>query len=923
MNNSKFTDYGPKITDHSVPIIIEETSGIDRCNEPVTVGIPFPRGTLINDTALKLYDQGQLCLPLQSQVLAKWHDGSAKWVLLDFQASTQAHTRKELKLCFKPSRPPGADSNKTPLTNSIVRGQGAHADKITTTQNPDTLTVNTGVASFFVNKVNLKPFDRVVIGDNDILSHTNSKIALTDETGTEYEPKIDNIIVETKGELRTTLKFEGQFKCASKSVFANFVSRVSFYVNSSIIKMEFTIHNPGAAEHTGGLWDLGDPGSIFFNDLSIYSALNGTQPTSMNHTQNNELSAISYQLNDESSAMSHEQNCNNNLIIYQDSSGGENWKSLNHVNRNGEVKNSFRGYKIFSQGETVKEGLRANPIVSIRGNNRQISAAIQNFWQNFPKSIEAEEKKLIVRLFPEQYNDLFELQAGEQKTHTVFLNFNSDLKGKTGLDWVQNPLIPRSTPKWYAKSKAITYLIPEKENIRNNCTGLINCAQKGDNTFFDRREIIDEYGWRNFGELYADHEAVGHEGPNPLISHYNNQYDGIYGTLVQYVSSGNIRWFLLANQLCNHVKDIDVYHTDNDRPEYNHGLFWHTNHYTDAQTSTHRCYSRKQVDNDNIAAYGGGPSLSHVYPTGLLLHYYLTGSLSSLETIKEVFLFVENNIDCENSVLKRAINGVMKLKCYVEDIRNNQPRSTDVYKLDGPSRESGNALNTLLDGYVFTDNVKALVLAENLIKNCVHPYDNIGKMDLLDTERKWFYVIFLQSLGKYLDIKSSDSNYKYDYMWQYARKCLINYAQWMVEHEYPYLEKPEKLEYPNETWAAQEFRKCNVLLYAAKYSEHIKCERLLEKANYFYNKGISCLLEFETKTLTRPVVLLMLNGMMLYGFKECHGRNSELNNISPEHLRNDFKRNKFLDVIYSTIRLCLTFSIKREIQFLKWRLISK
>ena len=38
-------------------------------------------------------------------------------------------------------------------------------------------------------------------------------------------------------------------------------------------------------------------------------------------------------------------------------------------------------------------------------------------------------------------------------------------------------------------------------------------------------------------------------------------------------------------QLARHVVDIDIYHTTNDKSAYNHGLFWHTEHYVDAGCS--------------------------------------------------------------------------------------------------------------------------------------------------------------------------------------------------------------------------------------------------------------------------------------------------------------------------------------------------
>ncbi len=46
---------------------------------------------------------------------------------------------------------------------------------------------------------------------------------------------------------------------------------------------------------------------------------------------------------------------------------------------------------------------------------------------------------------------------------------------------------------------------------------------------------FDEYGWRHFGDLYADHEAVGHSGETPRVAHYNNPYDVIYGAIFQWL----------------------------------------------------------------------------------------------------------------------------------------------------------------------------------------------------------------------------------------------------------------------------------------------------------------------------------------------------------------------------------------------------
>ena len=42
------------------------------------------------------------------------------------------------------------------------------------------------------------------------------------------------------------------------------------------------------------------------------------------------------------------------------------------------------------------------------------------------------------------------------------------------------------------------------------------------------------------------------------------------------------------DELAHHVVDIDIYHTTRDRAAYSGGLFWHTIHYASAGTATHR-----------------------------------------------------------------------------------------------------------------------------------------------------------------------------------------------------------------------------------------------------------------------------------------------------------------------------------------------
>ena len=181
------------------------------------------------------------------------------------------------------------------------------------------------------------------------------------------------------------------------------------------------------------------------------------------------------------------------------------------------------------------------------------------------------------------------------------------------------------------------------------------------------------------------------------------------------------------------------------------------------------------------------------------------------------------------------------------------------------TRGTGNCINAELDAFELTANNKFLLRAAQLVQGTVQPTDNPDERDLLDAESNWSYTVFLAAMCRYLQVKKSLDLLDSDFY--NTKASLLTYARWMVEHEYPYLEKPEILEYPNETWAAQDLRKGVILHYAAKYVEEEK-EIFLDKAVFFLNSGLTDLFQQKTGGYTRPLVLMMQNSWAVEAIKE-------------------------------------------------------
>ena len=467
---------------------------------------------------------------------------------------------------------------------------------------------------------------------------------------------------------------------------------------------------------------------------------------------------------------------------------------------------------------------------------RAWAAAITRFWEAFPSGLGVDANTLRLSILPAT-TEQHEIQGGEAITKTCFLAFGHVAEVKATLEGALAASLVAPDVDQMRASRVLPFLDASSDPRHQ---ALIEKGLSGEASFEGKRERIDEYGWRNFGDLVADHESAFADGKQ-LVSHYNNQYDAIAGFAFQFLRTGDRRWWVLMEDLARHVVDIDIYKTDGDKAAFNRGLFWHTYHYVAAGKSTHRSYPRVAGVN------GGGPAAEHNYNLGLALHYYLTGWEPSRRAAIGLGEWVINMDDGDRTPfrwLSRAPTGLASAS------------GTPLYH--GPGRAGGNSINALLVAFDLSGERRFLTKAEVLIRRCIHPEDDIESLSLLDAERRWYYTVFLEALGRYLWRKSELG--ELDGSYSYARAALLHYAGWMRIHEYPYLEKPEILEFPTETWSAQDIRKSDVLAWAALCSEGGERAAFLDASARFLDDVLNRLPALPTHTYTRPLVLMLMRG---------------------------------------------------------------
>jgi len=465
---------------HLATLIVRERHGIARRGEPIRSGVPLARGALRDAAEAALFDASGTPVAAQFRALATWPDRSIKWLLVDACVSSSANAEQNL---------------------SIRRAATTGAAGIELRESGDRLRIDTGRAVFDLPRAGGPLLAAVTLGGAACLDTRGVSLRASGAHGSALNLRLIETVIEERGAVRTTVSRCGVLESGGAEV-ARLRLRLAFVRDSAAVRIECELWNPRAARHVGGLWDLGDAGSLHLQDLSLQ--VHPAQPPQ--------------RLEWQSAPGEWQEAGTSTWSLYQDSSGGERWNSPNHLDARGKLTVAFRGFRVQGEGgRLLAQGERATPAVRLTGPAGTLTASVEKFWQNFPKALRWDGGTLGIGLFPAECAAGFELQGGEKKRHTVLLEFEPE--AAQGPAALHAPLGVAPDPREAAASGAIAYLLPAGDDRNAGYLRYNDSIVAGANSFTAKRELIDEYGWRHFGDLYADHEAVNHHGSEPFISH--------------------------------------------------------------------------------------------------------------------------------------------------------------------------------------------------------------------------------------------------------------------------------------------------------------------------------------------------------------------------------------------------------------------
>ncbi|RJP30889.1 MAG: hypothetical protein C4536_09140 [Actinobacteria bacterium] len=589
-----------------VELRLKERAGVARNGEITTSGVPLPRDfNVYSPDDICLFDAGGSPVPCQKKVTARWGGSPGdtskpvKWVLLDFPASVGASGESVYYLRRSSAR---AD----PPSPINVSDDGA------------TVTVNTGAAVFRMRRDSFNLFDSVdLAGVGGVLSPSSANGFAISAGGTEYRSSLSpaSLSVEEAGPLRASVLVRGSHAAATGGGKLAYTARVHFYSGSSQARVFYTLenHNPTQPDGMGQpqCWDIGCPGSETFSGLhlSLQPGV-GASPTAVLGTGEGGSPPFS---------------TGADIALYQDSSGSAWWDvHRGHVPRPQSYV-SMRGWRAYSGGAEVGRGERAQAWLDLSGNGKGLAMGLRDFWQNYPKSIARGGGEIRLSLFPAEYGGDFVFRPGEHKTHEILLYFHAGDANQAGtaqaMAAMDSPLLGLASPQWYADSGALRRTTPSGDPRfsayeNQNLAAFDPSIGHTEYSLLQSIEENDFYGWCDYGDVPLDYETPSGQ--------MNLKYDFDYGMLLQFLRSGDYRWWDLAEPACLHVADEDILHYEGAIDHWaDGGYFGHSYHDEPGDANPHRNYGAPHPDLCFAVA-------------GNLLYYYLTGYEECREAAFEV-----------------------------------------------------------------------------------------------------------------------------------------------------------------------------------------------------------------------------------------------------------------------------------------------
>lgn len=369
---------------------------------PVTTGVPFPRGQLVDAEHCRLVDERGQERPLQSRIAATWdaERKSVRWLTIDFIAEPGRKYALEF----------GNDVARRPAASTLMVTRG---DEVQVAIGPLQVEfAKRGSAALRAVRCDLNGDGKIEPTETVAAGSSEGEHYYLDQAGKRFSSVADGddrqIVVEADGPVRACVRVDGFYTGPNRERIAKYRTRFHFFAGLPIVKLVDELGFVGSTKQTQ-LADIG-----FALDLKQVPASRRIRVDASGDPGNQPLEvswdADTRAVSSFQKTFRHYGNLECEAAVIHSSAGTE---------------------KTLVQTERVGEWLQ------VADERSAVTGSLRWFWQQFPKEWEATSNQLVLHLWSPRAGELDFGAAGIDK----FFGAGGEKYLRTGKDQQnRNPL---------------------------------------------------------------------------------------------------------------------------------------------------------------------------------------------------------------------------------------------------------------------------------------------------------------------------------------------------------------------------------------------------------------------------------------------------------------------------------------------------
>jgi len=235
------------------------------------------------------------------------------------------------------------------------------------------------------------------------------------------------------------------------------------------------------------------------------------------------------------------------------------------------VQDKDNHFRERTAGGTI-EGQRATGLAVAANANGRMTCVVRDFWQMYPGGLavkkdgihlqllpplpkntydDPDSRKWFSQLYPWFKDGNYLMRAGQLTRHEVLIREGSP----GGRDdpaqwaaWATNPIVPQFSADYLCSTGVLGRAIfPRTPGVWDDYR---KCVDTSYQSHLNDRRQNRIYGWMNFGDWYGERD----------LNYGNNEYDLAWSLAVEWMRSGDSRFFLRGLEMARHCSSVDTLH---------------------------------------------------------------------------------------------------------------------------------------------------------------------------------------------------------------------------------------------------------------------------------------------------------------------------------------------------------------------------